>query len=385
MGILLVLAAFAVAHGPRVVRNLPKPHWEDTRHFRHNRDQIHSLADVFRKPSAWPGGAEATYRPLSGNLYYLAGRVLFANRLEAYHVVGAVTYVLNGVLLLLLSRRLLPDPWSMLPPVLFVSRLAHMQVITYTSEFDGLSYVTFGLLGLLCLIDEGGSTLRARDALAAGAFGLAVLCKEAAIVWPAVVATYGWLFRRPRAWRRFLGAFALVGVWAMAYPFIIRRLYDGTRPAFAIDLRPTALLTCYGAYLISFLNPLVPDVDPEKAGWAMPPRVVALAESPAMLLATAASIAVLVLAVVLVRVRPPALSAPTRVAALGFAWFVMATAPFAVLADRLFMRYSYAGHAGLALCVGGLAAGVAQRWRARRSSTADAPRPRLDNPSPAEV
>src|SRR5258707_8813555 len=77
VGIAIVAAAFLVAQGPRVVHNLPKWHWEDGRHFHHNRQQIHSIADCFLVPSAWEGGAEATYRPLSANLYYLAGRSLF--------------------------------------------------------------------------------------------------------------------------------------------------------------------------------------------------------------------------------------------------------------------------------------------------------------------
>ena len=231
--------------------------------------------------------------------------------------------------------------------------------------------MTFGLLGLLCLMGETGPPApRAGPALAAGAFGLAVLCKEAAIVWPVVAAAYGWLFRRPRAWRRYLASFVVVGAWAVAFPFILRRLYEGSRPAFVLEFHPAALLTAYAAYLLSFLNLLVPDVDPEKAGWAMPPRVVELAESPAMMLVMAVLLAVLVAALLLARLRPSALGAPARIAAFGLAWFVVATAPFAVLADRLFMRYSYAGHVGLALSVGGVGAAIAQRWRGRARSTA---------------
>src|SRR6185436_7417138 len=67
----IVVAAFVLAQGPAVIHNLPKWHWEDGRHFHHNRQQIHSIADCFLVPSAWEGGAEATYRPLSANLYYL--------------------------------------------------------------------------------------------------------------------------------------------------------------------------------------------------------------------------------------------------------------------------------------------------------------------------
>ena len=63
------------------MHNLPKWHWEDGRHFRHNRANIHSVADAFTKPSAWAGGAEATYRPLGANLWYLAGRAVWGNRI----------------------------------------------------------------------------------------------------------------------------------------------------------------------------------------------------------------------------------------------------------------------------------------------------------------
>src|SRR5690349_10191198 len=79
LGIGIVVAAFAIVQGPRVIHNLPKWHWEDGRHFHHNRQQIHSIADCFLVPSAWEGGAEATYRPLSANLYYLVGRKVFGN------------------------------------------------------------------------------------------------------------------------------------------------------------------------------------------------------------------------------------------------------------------------------------------------------------------
>jgi len=43
-----------------------------------------------------------------------------------------------------------------------------------------------------------------------------------------------------------------------------------------------------------------------------------------------------------------------RLVAFGFAWFLIATLPFTIFEDRLFMRYSYLGHAGLALCVGAM-------------------------------
>src|SRR5438477_5356119 len=192
-GIALVVAVFAGAQGPYLWRNLPKHHWEDFRHFRHNRDQVHSLRDCFVKPSAW-AGAEATYRPLSANLYYFVGRTLFANRPQAYHLLDAATYLLNGVLLLLLARELLPDLPALVGPVLFVSRSAHEQDIAYTSNFDTLSYAALCLLGLLLFVRGRRRERRAGEVAAVAAFAIALLCKEAAIVWPALVTLYGWIF-----------------------------------------------------------------------------------------------------------------------------------------------------------------------------------------------
>jgi hypothetical protein len=85
---------------------------EDGRHFHHNRQQVHSIADCFLVPSAWEGGAESTYRPLSANLYYLAGRSLFGNDVEVYHAIDAAAYLANGILLFLLCLELLPGPFA---------------------------------------------------------------------------------------------------------------------------------------------------------------------------------------------------------------------------------------------------------------------------------
>jgi hypothetical protein len=369
-GILLVLAAFAVTHGPRVVHNLPKYHWEDFRHFHHNREQIHSLADCFTKPSAWPHGAEATYRPLSANLYYFAGRSLFGNRVEVYHAIDAVVHLINAVLLLLLCRELLPWPSSLVPPILFVSRLAHEQDIAYTSNFDTLSYAAFGLAGVLLFVRARRWERPRLEAVAVASFGLSLLCKEAAVVWPAILTVYGWLFDRA-AWRRYVPAWLVAGGWAVAYPQVVRRMYPTDQPGFALDFRPGGLLERYGAYLLSFVNGLIPKVDPEQAGWAIPPGIPALAGTTPMLLLMAGLVIVTGVLLAWSRVRPASVGVPARVTAFGLAWFFVGTAPFAVLAERLFMRYSYVGHAGLAVALGGVTAAIAgPAWasllRARR-------------------
>jgi hypothetical protein len=41
--------------------------------------------------------------------------------------------------------------------------------------------------------------------------------------------------------------------------------------------------------------------------------------------------------------------------AFGFALFLFALCPYVILESRLFMRYGYVGHAGLAICGEGAA------------------------------
>ena len=65
----LVLAFGASVHAHRFVHNFRHHHWEDWRFFRHDHEFIHTLADCFTQPGAWPG----LYRPLSTNLYYFWG------------------------------------------------------------------------------------------------------------------------------------------------------------------------------------------------------------------------------------------------------------------------------------------------------------------------
>lgn len=373
VGIAIVAAAFLVAQGPRVVHNLPKWHWEDGRHFHHNRQQIHSIADCFLVPSAWEGGAEATYRPLSANLYYLVGRSLFGNDIEVYHAIDALAHLANAILLFLLCRQLLPGAFALVPPVLFVTRFAHRQDFEYTSNFDTLSYAGLCLLGLLLFVIARRRERRFAEAVAAFAFGLALLCKEAAVVWPAVLTTYGWLFDRPAAWRKYVAGWALAALWIVCYREMVHLLYPPGAPGFALDFAPHHVLARYGAYLLAIFNVLVPAVDPEKAGWAIPPHLRAFAASTPLVVAMACLAAVAVALLVAARWRPHLVGPSARVIAFGLAWFFAGTAPFVVLADRLFIRYSYFGHAGLAIAAGGIASAVAQWIRARRVRTAHQP------------
>ncbi|HEX6739379.1 MAG TPA: hypothetical protein VF310_13965 [Vicinamibacteria bacterium] len=334
----VVLAAMGAAHGPRLARNLDNHHWEDWRFFRHNKAQIASVADCFTHPSAWPG----LYRPVSTNLYYYLGRRLFGTRVEGYHVVNALVYAANALLLFFVARRLLPDAWALLPPLLYASRAAHQQVVCFTSEFQVLSSVFFTLAATLLFVEGRVRERRGLELAALLPFALALLCKETAAVWPLILLAGARLLDRPGAWRRCLPAFVVAAAWAGMFTLARQAVGGGEPTGFGYDVS-AAVLSRAAAHLLAFSNLLAgsPTLDTP-----LPPRIEALSQHPAVV----AALAVLVLAEAAVLLRRPR-AAPLRAAAFGFAWFLLGAAPFLFFEDRLFTRYGYFAHAGLALSV----------------------------------
>ena len=193
------------------------------------------------------------------------------------------------------------------------------------------------------------------------------------MVWPALVTAYGWLFDRPAAWRKYVPGWVLAALWVVCYREMVHLLYPIGTPGFTLDFAPTHVLARYGSYLLGIFNALVPTVDPEKAGWAIPPHLRAFAASTPLVVAMAGLAAMDVVLLVAARSRPQLVGANARVVAFGLTWFFAGTAPFVVLADRLFIRYTYFGHAGLAVAIGGLAAVAAHWLRGRRPAAADTP------------
>jgi len=341
----LILAVAGAVHGSAVRRNFSRHHWEDWRFFRHDRALIHSPLDCFTRPSAWPG----LYRPLSTNCYYLVGRWLFGNRIEPYHVVNGAFFLMNAVLLLGIARSLGAGTWAVVPPALLASRIAHRQVLLYTSEIQALLSVFFSLAALWLFLAARARPGRSRlDAAALAAFGLGLLSKESAAAVPAIVTAYGWLYDRRGAWTRYALWWAVAAAWAVLFATVFRGVSGHQPTGYAYDLS-AAVLTRYVSYFLLFLNSLVYPVD----NWEVVTRVPLLAHSLAVRAAvgTAALAAGAVLAAARRLGQGKAASCLRRIA-LGGAWFVAGTAPFVIFQDRLFMRYSYFGHAGLALAAG---------------------------------
>jgi hypothetical protein len=362
VGVAVVLAALAVAQGPAFVQAFHRRHWEDRRFFVHNQRSISTIGQCFTRPSAWPG----LYRPLTTNCYYFLGRKLWSNRIEVYHAVNLAVFAANGMLLLWLCLDWMPAPWAWLASGLFVSRLAHRQLVSNSVEFQALASVFFALLGLKLFLAGRRSERRRLEILALPAFVLALLSKEAVVSWVAIVGLHGWLFDRPSAARRYLPPVLTALAWALLLSFVVRPRVTPEPTGFTYDLS-AAVVERYVAYLLVFLNPLCLGTPPETD---MAPAALGLASSPVARFVFGLTLLAEAAALWRARRRPTGADA-WRLAAFGYGWFLAAAAPFVIFGDRLFMRYAYFPHAGLAIGVSALAWALAPRLR--RPALADSP------------
>jgi hypothetical protein len=345
LALVLIVAAGAAVHGQRVQANLHRHHWEDWRFFRHARTQVTTPLECFTRPGAWPG----LYRPLSTNAYYLGGRWLFGNRVEPYHAVNALLFAANALLLFAIARWLLPGPWAFAPPTLFVSRLAQYQVLLHTSEIQALLSSFFALAAILLFLAGSRRGDRRCDAWCAAALAMGLLCKESVVMVPALLTAYALLSERPVPWRRLAVTWLVLLAWLGAFGLARRFVGGGAPTGFRYDFS-WAIAERFVAYGLSFANVLVWPIDSAE----MTVRIVSLSTRPWVL--AVVSTLLVALSAAAVRGRGSGGSgAASRTIAFGLAWFLLGMAPFVGFANRLFMRYTYFGHAGLALALTGAA------------------------------
>jgi hypothetical protein len=351
----LCTVGLAAAHRSRIAENWHAIQGEDTLFFQYNDANIHSLSDCFVKRGVWAG----LYRPLSTNLYYYLGSRLLDNRIESYHVINLVFVILNAVLLFRLAESLLGTWCAMIPAVLFASRIAMVEVVLNTCEFQGLSYTFFTIISIDLFVRSYRSDSSWPLTLSAFAFVLALLSKESAIVLPAILIVYGWLFEDSIFTLRYFVHALIALLWVILFVAVLRPLFGNQATGFGYDFSVSNILRNYDAHFLDFSNLLLTPLE----SYVMPDSVAVLAGKLYVRLLfcvlTLSEIAILLFPRFL---RPQGL----RVVVFGFAWFLIATLPFTIFADRLFMRYSYLGHAGLALCVGGLVESMVGWFSTRR-------------------
>ncbi len=183
-----------------------------------------ALPEIF-SGTAWgftSGGRIADYyRPLM-HVVYLLVHSLFGFRAWAYHLVNVLLHVGVTLLVCLLVERIVhplreAEPpgggsrfaaWTSVPFVaalLFAVHPIHTEVVAWIASIPELTFTPLFLLAFLLHLSPQGDRFGHR-LLAAACFGLALLCKETALVLPALLALHDLALRPRRSSARELAA-----------------------------------------------------------------------------------------------------------------------------------------------------------------------------------
>lgn len=175
-----------------------------------------TFSEIFRRSSTGGAGfTDSFYRPMQ-IVAYLLMRQIFGPEASTYHLLNVGLHAINAGLIFAFARRIgLSRLGAFLPALLWVVHPIHTEAITYKSgTADPLSTV-FILFALVVL--TYGTAFRYLS-MAAIAFALAILSKEAAIVFPGLVMTLLFLTRDDRwKWRTYLPS---VPFWLMAFGYL---------------------------------------------------------------------------------------------------------------------------------------------------------------------
>lgn len=338
-----IVLCVAVFHGRTIVRSFGVVHSETKTFLKHNRAYVHSFAQGFTAAPLYAG----LYRPLTTSCYYYLGRTFFGEGTAQYKVVNAVFYTANACLLFLICRLLMPFAWALVAALLFASRRAHADQLMFSVEFQTLLSVFFCFAALYFFIRARRSGRVVDEVLSYAAFVLALLSKEPAVMFVAVFFVYGLLFEKEWGWRPYLVQLAFALGWGRWYFFQFRGAADYRVVEFHYSFAPLDLAHNYVAHALSFAGFLIPPFENSvgRAGGA----IAAMASSPGVQVFFALLVILLVWFLLAQRRMTSPAAAPVRVAAFGFALFVLSMVPYVIVQDRLLLRYSYVGHAGIAV------------------------------------
>jgi len=170
----------------------------------HVQKGIAGIGDIIQS-SYWSGYNAANhtlYRPVPLILFALEWQ-FFPNNPAAGHFMNVLLYALTGVLLFRLLNRLFNHRvlLSFAAALLFLAHPVHTEVVANIKSCDEILCLLFCVLSLslfLDFLDNGKTGMLARSA---GAFFLALLSKENAITWLAIMPLAAVVFRNI-AWKK---------------------------------------------------------------------------------------------------------------------------------------------------------------------------------------
>lgn len=224
------------------------------------------------------GKASNYYRPLPPLLYMIT-YALFGLTPWAFHLVNVLLHAGVSALVYLIASRLLRQSSvadsspvavpALLAALVFAAHPIHTEAVTWIAGIMDVSCTFFALLSFYFFIraDER-RVLSGNHGLSLASFFLATLCKEPALVLPALVLVYDYFLRSPpakslaRSLRHVIPSVAVLGVYLAMRAYALKGLAPVTTGASDLGLY-TALINIpplFALYLQKLVVPVQQNV-----------------------------------------------------------------------------------------------------------------------------
>jgi tetratricopeptide (TPR) repeat protein len=354
LSLIVVAAVVLLAHSPSLWNGF---HYDDGHSLLRNPSvrQLSNLPHFFADPRAFSAEpAYAMYRPLVLTAYAL-NYALDGYQPWGYLLLNLAVHCLASMLGFLLLRQLLgPSPAALLAALLFGLHPVQTEPVSYISSRSESMAGLFCLAALYAYLRAIRSPAIARGWYAASllAFGLGLLSKTTALVFPLLLLLYEFLLAAPGVsrrvrLRRHLPYWLLSLAYAGGYAGLTPEPFAGAGQVRDLATQLATQTKALVYYLALDLTPVILSVHPSFSTSGSILELVPLFS----LLALGS------LAFVAVRRRAPTLL-------FGLAWFVVCLLPTLVIPLHVLVNDHrlYLSLFGLALVMGHLLAGCGRRW-----------------------
>lgn len=212
--------------------------WDDTGLVKAYPEWIFAFTKHFMSPNF--------YRPIPGLSFYI-NSVHFGEAPAGYHLTNILLHVAATILLYLLALKLTSrKSLALLAAMIFAVLPAHVEAVAWISGRTDLFCAVFFIAALLAHVNYRETGRGWCLAVAAAAFFLALLSKEAALLFPVAILAYEWMYGllKKHPVRPWLGAYAVslatygilrfmaLKVWNPVLPNEIEKTFE---PAGAIE------------------------------------------------------------------------------------------------------------------------------------------------------
>ena len=171
-------------------------------------------------------GNPLAYRPLTQHFYFYFNQLLFDLDPTGHHLSNLLVHLVNGLLVFWLARRWISPGSAWIAAALFWFHPAHFYEVFWVSGISQSGFVFCLLSVLYCWSrkdeDRWGRYWRLGAWVAAAA---AFLSKEDAVMLPAIVTVFSWLFGLARPFFRKQTCFELVPFWVLLSAYLGLRFW----------------------------------------------------------------------------------------------------------------------------------------------------------------